>query len=1004
MRARKFILLPFIVVIALCVFAVSFFTYQDGKNIILHATERYYRFVLAEVAQSINQRVNKIVEIAEIAAQGFSVRTVILPAAGQEPSAQDIANVRSMMKKINVINAESSGIALVDAQGRVLANTDDLYASLNLATDLEKVRSGKSYVGIKIHPKTQQTVIFGIAPIMQQGEFYGAVFIGMDMKTFSAVWTLSLSNLSEVRLTVLDPQHIVIACSDEYFKDGQSYAVNPETETLLDSLDQLLPVNASGLRVGMRRILPELGWSLVISVSRATLLEPATLLLRNTAITSTLTALLSIGCIIFVFNMMQTRIRKGNDTLERIINAAAIPTWEWDGECHELRVNKYFNKILGYPEGQTVYSEEWCLDHIHLDEWLKYKEEGSKNEEQQSYSFNCRIRNSAGHWHWLHSICTVGSWAPNGEIHKGTGIYLDIQQEKEREAERVQQQQELEKLVLERTAALQASNSTIQRERVLLDSVLNNIPDIIYYKDTQGRYVGCNAAFTLVCGLTVEDIFGKRDADLPLFTPESVLTCEDDDRQVFATAGPCFAEHVLHFANGKSRRFETMKNVYRDEYGTVMGIVGISRDCTERKLAEEELLRTRQEANAANQAKSEFLANMSHEIRTPLNGIVGLNYLAMQENPPEKIAHYLRKIESSARNLALIINDILDFSKIEAGRLELDYSAFALRDIVQSTFDMLQAQAEKKAVSLRVENLDSVPPVLMGDSLRLSQVFLNLLSNAVKFTEQGSVSLIFEVKELRPEAVLLAISVKDSGIGMTQEQLSRLFTAFTQADASTTRQYGGTGLGLTICKSIVELMGGFISVSSVPQQGSCFSFTLKLDVPSEAHKQYRLDAEPCAHTILAPQEVAEQTTVSLPPPTSEPSSPAAAQSSLVGVRVLLVEDNEINQIIAEQLLSNMGCTVDIASDGQEAVMKGAHGNYALILMDIQMPVMDGFAATAALRKYPTLKTIPIIAMTAHALVSDREKSLAAGMQDHITKPIDPELLRERVLYWLGHKA
>lgn len=1004
MRAGKLILLPFILVVTICVFTISYFTYQDGKNIILQATERYYSFVLTEVAKSIVQRVNKILEIAEIVAQGASVRAATVPDANKGDFDRKVINAQKLLEKINGINTESSSIALIDAHGKILIDAEGVYSALSLDSELEKVKSGQRYIGVKMLPQEQSAVIFGLAPIMHKGIFCGAVFISMNMKTFSDVWTLPTDNLSGVRLTVLNSQDIVIACSDQYFAEGQKYAITSETAALLTSVDELLPVNATGQRMGMRHELPSLDWSIVISVSKSALLEPATHLLWSTAITSTLAGIIAIVCMFIVFGRMQARIRKGDAELERIINAAAIATWEWNSEARELRVNHYFNVMLGYTEEKTVYSQEWCAANMHGDDWGNTLAQFSKLASgQRSFSFEGRIRNNAGNWQWLRSIGTVGAWNSDGSMRQAMGIYVDIQQQKEREAERAQQRQKLEELVVERTAALQKSNRTIQRERALLDSVLNNIPDNIYYKNTEDRYVGCNAAFARMVGRAAEDIVGKTDTELGAFTPESICRCQEADKQALASIGPYWYEHLLCFTNGQLSRFETVKNIYRDEHGEIMGIVGISRDITERKKAEDELVRTRQEANAANQAKSEFLANMSHEIRTPLNGIVGLNYLAMQENPPEKIAQYLYKIEASARNLALIINDILDFSKIEAGKLELDYCAFALKDIVQSTFDMLQPAADKNGIRLQVENLENIPPVFMGDSLRLSQVFLNLLSNAVKFTSQGTVALIFDVSDARPGAVLLSVRVQDTGIGMTPEQLSRLFTAFTQADTSTTRQYGGTGLGLTISKSIIEMMGGSLSVSSVLGEGSCFSFSITLDLPTDNVDTCRLNSETALnfHSAQLLSAAAMGTVEKDTLRAQTAAIPAAAEKqALQGVRVLLAEDNEINQMIAQELLQSMGCSVDIADDGQEAVNKGLSGNYALILMDIQMPIMDGFAATAVLREHSALDATPIIAMTAHALVSDREKSLAAGMQDHITKPIDPQMLQKTVLRWV----
>ncbi|MEG2173039.1 MAG: ATP-binding protein [Desulfovibrionaceae bacterium] len=991
MRAGRRILLLFTLVITVCVFPVSYFTYQDGKDIILNTTERYYRFTLTAISQSIEQRIKKVLEIAKITAQIPSIRAAVmgdnLTAGGQER----LAVAMEVVARINSLNAESSSIAIVDNQGTVLVDAQGIYSAFALGTEQDKVKSGNAFVGVKKHPEKDKVVIFGIVPIIHNNVFCGAVFISMNMDTFSETWTVPLANLPEMRLIMLDSNNMVIACSDYSFQEGQSYALTPETRALVGSTNQLVPASSSGHRVGMRLLLPELNLSIILTVDKEILLTPATMLLYNTCITSMITGFFSLLGLFIVFNLLQARIRKGDDTLASMVNAAAIATWEWDDAKGELRVNKYFNTLLGYPDKESVYSKEWCRNNIHSEDWHHYVKVALGPKENYNREF--RIRNSEGKWYWLRSIGTVIEWNADGTMRSGCGIFLDIQQQKEQEAEKSEQKQHLEELVVKRTAALQESNTIIRYERVLLNSVLNNIPDCIYYKDTHGHYVGCNAALCRLFGLTVPDIIGKSDVELGLFTQESIKYCQEGDEQALVSSGPYWHEHLMRFiASDTEVLFETVKNIYRNEHGMVLGIVGISRDITERKKAENELERARFEANAANHAKSEFLANMSHEIRTPLNGIMGLNYLALQENPPQKIAQYLEKIGVSVRSLTAIINGVLDFSKIEAGKLELEYSAFAMKDIVQSTFDMLQASADKKSIALRVEYLEKVPPVLIGDGLRLSQVFLNLLANAVKFTHSGAVTLMFEVKEQDNASILLGIRVKDTGIGMNPEQISRLFLAFTQADTSTTREYGGTGLGLTICKSIIEMMGGTICVSSVPGEGSCFSFCIRLDLARETAAGNRIDTKPLIADSETP--VAD---------VAMPSAPLAFGKDLVGIRVLLVEDNEINQMIACELLQSMGCQVELANDGQEAVLKGQGGKYDLILMDIQMPVMDGFTATAALRENHALDSVPIIAMTAHALVSDRGKSLAAGMQDHVTKPIDPSVLYDRIRYWVQQR-
>lgn len=1011
MRTSKFLLLPFITIIAVCVFAVSYFSYQDGKDIITQSTERYYRFVLLEVSQSIRKRVDKILEVAKITAEIGPVKQFLTAGNDDTFNRNHDATLSKSLEYINKINTESSAIAIVDPQGKVLANSGIL-APLPLPQILTEVASHikaqKSYVGVYLHPQSRQSIIWGITPIVQNAQLLGAVIIEMNMATFPQVWSLPLFSLSEVHLSLLNAKHMVITCSDKHVQDGKAYATNAYTRDLLRSTGTLQELDEQGLRMGMREMLPDSEWSVTISVEKNVLLAPATNLLRNTAITSTLSGLLAIFGLCFVFKKMQASVRKSDDTVAQIIDAASLPTWEWKENSPDLRVNRHFNQLLGYAESNSLYPVIWCRENIRPQPLDPAEDADSAKIPQQptaqsigNYTCEYTVRNSAGQWQWLRAIGTVSARHADGSIKTGRGIFIDIAMQKQREEEKNRQHEWLEHLVEERTHALQESNNIIRHERAILDSVLHNIPDVIYYKDIQRRYVGCNAAFLHACNMEASQVIGKVDAEIGYMDEESLAITHEADMQALQHPGPYWHEHtvVLH---GKTQINETVKNAYRDKDGTILGIVGISRDITARKAAEAELVRTRHEAHAASQAKSEFLANMSHEIRTPLNGIVGLNYLAMQENPPEKVQQYLKKIESSARNLALIINDILDFSKIEAGKLELETSPFAMRDIVHSTLDMIRPEADNKGIALHVLHLDCVPEVLVGDALRLSQVLLNLLSNALKFTHKGSITLKFDHKDTRENTVCLEISVEDSGIGMTAEHLARLFTAFTQADSSTTRKYGGTGLGLTISKSFIEMMGGSLSVSSLPDKGSCFFFTVWLALPDSGVNQTRLDTDLMLQPGKNSREQSRTDTVQpCVPAHDETSSGSMAQQpiSLKGLHILLAEDNEINQIIAREILESVGCVVDIAADGQEAVHMALHNAYAVILMDIQMPVMDGFTATALLRQNPVLDNTPIIAMTAHALVSDKEKSLAAGMQDHVTKPIDPRYFCEKVQHW-----
>ncbi len=403
-------------------------------------------------------------------------------------------------------------------------------------------------------------------------------------------------------------------------------------------------------------------------------------------------------------------------------------------------------------------------------------------------------------------------------------------------------------------------------------------------------------------------------------------------------------------------------------------ILSYIRDLTEQKKNEEALLLAKEQAEVATKAKSEFLARMSHEIRTPMNGVLGLTHIALASSPAPRQRELLSKIQSSAQLLLGIINDILDFSKIEDGKLELDYSPFSFPQVLSTITDLLSAQAEKKGLQFLVrydaEQFDAV--VLHGDYLRLTQVLLNLCGNAIKFTEKGAVTLSLHAVEDTAVYLTMEFRVEDTGIGLTEAQITRLFKPFSQADSSTTRKHGGTGLGLMISKLLVELMGGNITTTSTPGQGSVFSFTVQFE---------RLGRTEAAATL--PEEHAD--------------------AVLVGKRVLIAEDNEINQEIIQSLLEDMGLQVTLANNGQEALDLLQANDFDCIFLDIQMPVMDGLTAAREirLRGRETVRNLPIIAMTAHAMQEDIEKSMSAGMNDHLTKPIDVAALSRCVYHYMG---
>ncbi len=371
-------------------------------------------------------------------------------------------------------------------------------------------------------------------------------------------------------------------------------------------------------------------------------------------------------------------------------------------------------------------------------------------------------------------------------------------------------------------------------------------------------------------------------------------------------------------------------------------------------------------------AKGEFLANMSHEIRTPLNAIVGFTNRALKKEMNQKQHENLEIIKSSSDHLLGIINSILDYSKIEAGKLELESKAFDLQKVMKTIKDMFLNMVTKKGIKLHFLVDDDVPNVLIGDSLRIKQILINLINNAFKFTDKGYIEVSVKCDEMGVDGLRLKISVKDTGVGIPRDKLSNLFKAYGQADSSTTRKYGGTGLGLTISKEHIELMGGSIDVESMEGMGTVFHFTINV----------AYQAEGASVGDILDKELKEREDGAVFP---------------AGTRILLAEDNVINQQLAVDILQDMGLTVDCVDNGEKAVFAVKKTPYKAVLMDVQMPVMDGLKATQEIKKNPKHKALPIIAMTANASQEDREVCLQHGMSDHLAKPIDEDQLYS-VLY------
>ena len=647
-------------------------------------------------------------------------------------------------------------------------------------------------------------------------------------------------------------------------------------------------------------------------------------------------------------------------------------------------------------------------------------------------------------------------------------------------------------------------------EAVLLRALIDNLPDLIYVKDEQSRFLVANRAVADQMGTTPGELLGKSDFD---FYPEELANSfRADEQRVIARGETIDREETCLDSAGEEMVLLTTKVPLRAPDGRIIGIMGIGRNITARVRAERQMREAREAAEAANRAKSNFVANMSHEVRTPMNGVIGLAELLLETRLDAQQRDYAESIHESGKTLLTIINDILDFSKIEAGKLDLETLDMDLRGIVEDVGRVLALQAHRKGLELALNIDPALPDAVKGDPNRIRQILLNLGGNAVKFTAAGEVVLDLAVLESTPSGTLVRIQVRDTGIGIPADRLENLFQPFSQVDASTTRRFGGTGLGLSIVRRLVELMGGETGVQSEEGVGSCFWFTVRFQPSESVNRQLhrmtpmelkgkrilavddnatnlkvlttqltlmgtdvtsagsagealelmreaceagrsfevalldhdmpgcdgaelgrRINADPALNVTrlvlltsagqhgdgsrfaelgfagylikpVSQGDLLDCLMVVLGASTEgwhSRTNPLVTQHELQSLRartrsgrLLLAEDQPINQKVAVHTLEKMGYSVDVVENGREAVRAWSTGRYALILMDCQMPELDGYEATREIRRRePEGAHIPIVALTAHAMKGADLECRAAGMDDYITKPLDRDRLR-----------
>ncbi len=527
---------------------------------------------------------------------------------------------------------------------------------------------------------------------------------------------------------------------------------------------------------------------------------------------------------------------------------------------------------------------------------------------------------------------TISIWTAKGETFY-TGVIRDITERKEKDAELLK-----------------------------LSAVASYTNNAIIITDKTGKIEWVNDGFTRLSGFTLPEIVEKNASNKAQFIDNKTI------KKLIQDKTPVSYEIKSTSKKGDEYWVLATLTPILDHSGDVQKIIIIDSDITKQKATEEALIRAKQIAEASEKTKELFLANMSHEIRTPMNAIIGFTRLLKDTKLTIEQKEWLKTIENSGENLLVIINDILDFSKIEAGKLEFEESEIDIAGLVQSTITMLKPKGKEKGIDLYFSVDDQIPAAVLGDSVRLTQTLLNLLSNGVKFTNRGKVECIVSVLKETEHDVLVQFEISDTGIGIPEDKLGMIFESFAQVSSNTTRKYGGTGLGLTITKKIIEQQGGTITVSSQVNEGSSFVFVLTFKKTEKL-----ISGKPEKHhSDLDPEVVTD-------------------------LRLLLVEDNVVNQKLAKTVLEKWEINTDIADNGQIALQLLQNQTYDIILMDLQMPEMDGYETTEHIRRNELTKHIPIIAMSAHALKGEAERCIRIGMNDYISKPFSPTELLAKII-------
>ncbi|BAX81638.1 PAS domain-containing hybrid sensor histidine kinase/response regulator [Labilibaculum antarcticum] len=630
--------------------------------------------------------------------------------------------------------------------------------------------------------------------------------------------------------------------------------------------------------------------------------------------------------------------------MESIVNSISEVIFQTNFSGEWLYLNSAWNKITGFVIEKSLNSN--VFEFIHPDD--------AENcmvilrdliESKRNFVFiELRLVTISGSYKWCEATIRV-TRDSDGKRNGFTGTLKDITSRKRLEEEKKKTEEKF-KLIFEKSS-------------------------VAYLIIKESRFIECNQACLDLYGVRKrEDFIGKYVKDFsPEYQPDGELSFDKAKERIEECKIKGYSKfdwmHVRE--NGTEFPVEVALNTVPLMDGNVLFVV--LNDLSERKRVEQELIIAKEKAEEATSVKAQFLSTMSHEIRTPMNAVIGVTHLLSEDNPREDQIQNINILKLSADNLMTLINDVLDFSKIEAGRVNLESIDFNFRNLVKNIVSGFEIKSREKGLDFIVDIDPKIPSYLIGDPNRISQIINNLCGNAVKFTDSGNVQVLVSYQEKCDDKVKLKFEIKDTGVGIPEDKQDQIFQSFSQADSNTTRLYGGTGLGLTISKKLIEIMGGFINVISDLEFGTTFCFELSLMISHKSKPKLDLSIDTYRNT-----------------------------AKIKGLHILLVEDNEMNILILKQFLKKWGITYEIAMNGQVALGKVQSGNFDMVLMDLQMPILDGYQATQSIRSLADdkFREIPILAITASAFNDIRKRVLEAGMNDYITKPINPEELFRKI--------